>query len=126
MDAMTRDHARAEWAKSGLTYADLSPESLRRLRGMIDHTMRASGLMQGSYRAAQRFIDRLDGPSPWADLRCRSYCFEGRQAVTFEKDGFIGFAGWADDYNVQPILTAFCKWVAILARLGQPEAEDRT
>lgn len=26
-------------------------------------------------------------------------------------DGFVGFAGWADDTNVQPILTAFCAWV---------------
>lgn len=26
-------------------------------------------------------------------------------------DGFVGFAGWAGDHNVQPILTAFCRWV---------------
>ena len=109
--SFTRDGARERWAQSGLTIADLNAESLRTLRAMIDRAMRASGLMQGSYRAHQRFLLHLEAPQPWADLRCRSLYFNDRQAITFEPDGFVGFAGWADQWNVQPILTAFCRWV---------------
>lgn len=110
-DFITRDQAREIWATSGLSLADLTADNLRQLRGMIDRAMKASGLMQGSYRAAQRFCCRLDVQQPWAELRCRSNYFDNRQAVTFEKEGFVGFAGWADEFNVQPILSAFCKWV---------------
>jgi hypothetical protein len=44
------------------------------------------------------------------ELCCRSDYFEGRQAVTFEEGGFVGFAGWADEVNVQPVLRAFVAW----------------
>lgn len=37
--------------------------------------------------------------------------FKGREAISFNSDGFIGFAGWADDKNVQPFLRAFVLWV---------------
>lgn len=120
---LARDQARALWAESGLTYADLNAGHLRTLRGMIHRAMKASGLMSGSFRAHQRFNIHLNG----ADLRCRSNYFTGRQAITFEPTGFIGFAGWADQWSVQPILTAFCKWVPHVAaalRARQQEAKD--
>lgn len=112
--SLSRDQARAVWSGRGLTNSDLTAENLRLLQGMINQAMMDSGLLQGSYRASQRFSLGIDAEIPWADLRCRSYYLEGRQAVTFERNGFVGFAGWADEYHVQPILIAFGKWVDLL------------
>lgn len=44
-------------------------------------------------------------------LRVSGFYFSGREAISFNEDGFIGIAGWADDTNVQPFLRAFHKWV---------------
>jgi len=37
--------------------------------------------------------------------------FKEREAVSFNQDGFIGFAGWSDDKNVRPFIDAFVRWV---------------
>jgi len=107
MSTMTRDEARSHWKKSGLSFASLTPSNLRNLRGKVNKAMIASGAIGESYRAHQRFTIR----DTHAALRCRAYYFEQREAITFNKDGFVGFAGWADDTNIQPILSAFCAWV---------------
>lgn len=43
---------------------------------------------------------RVDGPY-----------FEGREAISINPDGFIGFAGWADSRNERPFLCAFARWL---------------
>lgn len=65
--------------------------------------------MSGSYR-----VDEIKGRS----ITVKAHYFEGRQGVTFEP-GFVGFAGWSDDENVQPILKATVKWVEELTA-GEP------
>ncbi len=115
---MTRDEARDHWAKSGLTYAVLTKESIARLRKIIDAEMRKSGCINGTFRAGRAGTVTKD----WADIRCQAFYFTGRQAVTFERDGFIGFAGWADETNVQPILSAFVAWVDEIVALAEVAA----
>ena len=46
---------------------------------------------------------------------CSTDQWEGREAVSFNRDGFIGFAGWADSSNVRPILDGVEKWLDFLA-----------
>jgi len=106
---LRREDARALWAASGLTYKALTNESVARLWLMIDAELRSSRLIR-KYRAGKYRV-WMSGPDLVADIRCSAYYFRNRQAVTFERNGFIGFAGWADDNNVQPILSAFCDWV---------------
>lgn len=36
--------------------------------------------------------------------------FENREAISFNRDGFIGFGGEFSSVNVQPMLKAFFKW----------------
>lgn len=115
---MTRDDARALWSEAGLNYADLNLGRLQALRNQINAAMKASGLFSpagrtgGTYRMNAK-IDADCGPDGWwASLTCRTYYFKDREAVTFNGNGFIGFAGWSDDANVQPILSAFRDWVA--------------
>lgn len=109
---MTRNDARAAFAATGLTYADLGRDDLRALRNAIDKELKSSGLIEG-YRS-DRSIRMVDWPMGWAAIRCNAYYFEKREAVTFGPEGFIGFAGWADDKNVVPIIAGFLKWLDAL------------
>lgn len=44
-------------------------------------------------------------------LFVNSNYFTRRECVSFNKDGFIGFCGWADSKNEKPIIDAFMEWV---------------
>jgi len=43
-------------------------------------------------------------------IHCKGSWFDRREAISFNKDGFIGFAGWASSENVKPFIKAFVKW----------------
>lgn len=107
----TRSDARNAWAKSGLTYDALTPDAMERLRAMLDAEMQGGEYLRGTFRATHK-PKRLRCGS--YDIRCSAWYFKGRQArqcITFEPSGFIGFAGWADDTNIQPIIRAFVAWI---------------
>lgn len=109
---LTRDDARDLFAKAGLTYESVTRDSLQRLRALINTRMKASGLFKDTYRCRQRpKILQRNGKFLYAEVRCHAYYFDDREVVTFNPDGFIGFAGWAADDNVQPILAGFSEWV---------------
>ena len=108
-----RNAARALWTASGLDYAVLTTPNLRRLISLIDAEMKASGLIRGSFRMCAKFDLRHRSEVPMqAELRCSAVYFKRREAVTFGSDGFVGFAGWADDENVKPVLAGFARWVS--------------
>ncbi len=48
-------------------------------------------------------------------LYVNSHYFTRREAISFNRDGFIGFAGWADQGNTNPLLRAFLQWCDYLA-----------
>lgn len=67
---------------------------------------------QAFYRAGRQRATVKDTKwGRYAEVRCKADYFDDREAVTFNTDGFIGFAGWADNTNVQPILEGFKEWV---------------
>ena len=116
-----REEARQLWAETGLRISDLSRADLATLRTRLDRELIASGLIRGSLRMERRIGIRADdGRVRTAELRCRSDYFADRQAVTFEESGFVGFAGWADELNVQPVLIAFTGWARERARRPLP------
>lgn len=43
-------------------------------------------------------------------IRVNSHYFTGREAISFNEGGFIGFCGELDQSNTQPFLNAFEKW----------------
>lgn len=107
---MTRDDARATWAKSGLSYSILNRENLGRLRKLMEIELKDAGLMNDTLRM-DNSVKPIYAKRNWAGLRCRAYYFEDREAVTFNSDGFVGFCGWADNDHVAPFVTGFVKWV---------------
>lgn len=38
--------------------------------------------------------------------------YSEREAISFNENGFIGIAGWADSENTRPIIRAFKYWCA--------------
>lgn len=108
---ISRNEARAAFAASGLTYEVLTPVSIRRLRTLVNARMAASGCILGTYRCKQRGVIAESPRGRYAFIRCRSDYFDDREAITFNNDGFIGFAGWADDENIKPVLDGFNDWL---------------
>ncbi|WP_395601167.1 hypothetical protein AB4P95_30110 (plasmid) [Pseudomonas sp. A1437] len=104
---MTRAEARALFDAAKLDYRVITPENMQLLRTRINRAMVASGLIKSTYRCRQRAIVR----EGYGEIRCKSFYFDSREAITFNPDGFIGFAGWADDKNVQPVLAGFADWI---------------
>ena len=55
-----------------------------------------------------------------AYLRVDGPYFTNREAISFNGDQFIGFAGWATDKNVKPFISAFVEWVDwFVAKYGE-------
>lgn len=76
------------------------------LRKMFAERFTYSDLTQHDIEALEGFIGIES-----AFLFCDGSYFTGREAISFNSDGFIGFCGWADDKNSMPFLVAFYRWV---------------
>lgn len=119
---LTADGMRALFAER-LTYADVTPNDVVALQGYLcveyarhDREAKSRMRMRPTYR--KRFEPRCETSEPRgqghitsAYLFVSGYYFDGREAISFNPDDFIGFAGWADGRNVQPFLRAFRRWV---------------
>lgn len=55
-----------------------------------------------------RFIDKKYKEA-FIIVKCDNYSY--REGISFNKDGWIGFAGWSDNDNVKPFINAFKEWV---------------
>ncbi|MFB0847306.1 hypothetical protein [Paenibacillus oleatilyticus] len=118
---LTRDAARKHFADSGLTYAGINKVRIEELKTIIQkhldiHEVRTDTKMQINKRNKKAVFEK-DGSMLGCGLTMRSHYFTDREAITFGTSGFIGFAGWADDTNVAPLLSAFIEWVDQLAGL---------
>ena len=120
-ETLTREQARVAYMASGLQSRPLDLQRLRALRDTINREMLSAALMDGTFHMAHPSFIRINGPRV-AELRCLSYYFDDREAITFNPDGFVGFAGWADNQNVQPILRGFMAWVE--SESATPEASQ--
>lgn len=116
------DEARAEFKNSGLTYMDLTLARITALRDFVDRHLRESKLMKGTYKAEKKTVLKFLPDGVYGAVTCRSHYFQKREAVTFNSDGFIGFAGWADPVNVVPVVSAFREWITFV--MAEKEAVD--
>lgn len=103
MNSMTRDRVREGLKNAGIRCETVTDEELRRLRKIIAKHLRRSVIYHGTARLARakknlRFIEM------------KTEQWDRREAVSLNPDGFICIAGWADNSNVQPILSALIEW----------------
>jgi hypothetical protein len=114
---MSRQDARDAWEKAGFNYLYLTIGRLQMLRDLINEEMKSSNLIpsslggKGTFRMNSSIKSNIGFDGIQAELTCKSRHFEKREAVTFNGNGFIGFGGWADEQNIQPILSGFLKWI---------------
>lgn len=117
-NTFTRDQARKAF-NANLTYAHIQPNDIRALEGFLcieyaQHERNGEHMeMHPSYRkATQPVINQAStGGIEDAYLRVSGFYFAGREAISFNADGYISFAGWADNINIQPFLCAFMRWL---------------
>lgn len=117
----SNDEARQYFADKGLTYDDITEGDILILSMMLEKEIKKSnkaGETSVSTITLSKKIDmkrKTNGHIICCFLYVNSHYFERREAISFNRDGFIGFAGWADQGNTNPILRAFLKWCDYLS-----------
>ena len=110
---MNTDDAREMWQRSGFDYSVLTTPNVEMLAGLLsvelsDFAKHGGMEMVVAYKEIWRDKSMkvtscritVDGPY-----------FKDRMGIAFDRDGFIGFAGWASSNNIRPFVQAFVTWV---------------
>ena len=119
---MTNEECRQLFIDKGLTYVDINKDKLDKLKEIL--TTELLEFSKTHPEIAMKLVKKLSaGRSKCCKfdengslisyfIRVNGSYFKDREAISFNPDGFIGFAGWADSTNVSPMLSAFNKWVS--------------
>lgn len=116
----TPDEARSYFKEKGLTYGDITEGDILVLTMLLQKELKKSN-KAGETSVNITMSSKVDmkKKSSGSIICCFLYVnanyFTRREAISFNRDGFIGFAGWADQGNVNPLLRAFLKWCDYLA-----------
>lgn len=102
---MNRDQVREGLSNAGISCENITEAQLKSLRRILSKHLRRSGIYRGTARLARAHKDLKF-------IEMKTEQWDRREAISFNRDGFIGFAGWADDSNVKPVLDAVIEWAA--------------
>ena len=117
----SNDEARQYFKDKGLTYADITEGDILVLVGNLNKEIKKSNKAGETSTDTMHLSKKIaikknrDGSIVSCYLYMNSHYFTQREAISFNSDGFIGFAGWADQGNTNPLLRAFLKWCDSLA-----------
>lgn len=117
----TNDEARQYFKNKGLTYDDIIEGDILTLTMLLNREIKLAikeceTSVDTMYLSKKIDMKRKsNGTMICCFLYVNSHYFERRECISFNRDGFIGFAGWADQGNVNPILRAFIKWCDYLS-----------
>lgn len=115
------EEARQYFKDKGLTYADVTEGDILVLVGNLNKEIKKSNKAGETSTNTMHLSKKVtmkknrDGSIISCSLYMNSHYFTQREAISFNEDGFIGFAGWADQGNTNPLLRAFLKWCDYLA-----------
>lgn len=116
----TADEARDYFKAKGLTYGDITEGDILVLTILLQKELKKSNRinetsvnMTLSQKVDMKLAD--DGTLISCFFHMSAHYFTDREAISFNRDGFIGFAGWADVGNKNPLLRAFLAWCDFLA-----------
>ena len=118
---MDRDKAREYFEDAELTYEDIGESEIILLNCILKKVLGKTKNSKDTI--ALKGCDNFDiTETPYKSLEsCYLYVnsdyFDERECISFNDFGFIGFAHWADEDNIKPILSAFCIWVDIVKAL---------
>lgn len=116
-----------------LTYKDITEKRFNKLVAILEEHLgkwnrlhleeRQEGIINSKYYMTihphkrfskypgTRYVKDIFGDLKEAFIIVECDRYSKRSGISFNQDGFIGFAGWADSTNVIPFLTAFEEWV---------------
>ena len=117
----SNDEARQYFKDKGLTYKDITEGDILALVMLLNKHIKAAVKDSETSVDTMRLSRKMelktasDGSIKYCFLYVSSHYFDNRECISFNVDGFIGFAGWADQGNTNPILRAFLEWCDNLA-----------
>ena len=118
----SNEDCRKRFADYGLTYCDITDGDILVLAMLLNREIKKSNktgeTSVNTTRLSEKKIikHRPNGSITEAYLFMNSHYYTQRECISFNKDGFIGFAGWADDGNSNPLRRAFLEWCEILKK----------
>lgn len=121
----TTNEAREFFKNRGLSYDSIHEGDILILCMMLQKELKKSN-KAGETSVAMTLSKRVDmkkksnGSITECYIYMNAHYFTRRECISFNRDGFIGFAGWADQGNTNPLLRAFLEWCNYLAEAGDP------
>lgn len=118
---MTSEQAKELFSEKGLTYENITKGDIGVLFTFLNKQVKEAnkaGIMStNTMRMSRKIKSKLDttGNVKECYLFLNSHYFTQREAISFNSDGFIGFAGWVDSGNKSPLMSAFVEWVDTIA-----------
>lgn len=112
----TNDEARDYFKECGLSYKDIMEGDILALVLLLNRELKKSNKIGETSVNTMSLSKKIDmkkntnGSISSCFLYLNSHYFTMREAISFNKGGFIGFAGWADDGNLNPLKRAFLAW----------------
>ena len=117
----TTKEARQYFRDKGLSYHDITEGDILSLLMRLNREIKKSNKAGETSVSTMHMSSKIDmkkrtnGTIIKCFLYINSHYFTRREAISFNEDGFIGFAGWADQGNTNPLLRAFLRWCDDLA-----------
>lgn len=118
----SNEDCRKRFKEYGLTYDDVTDGDILMLVMLLNREIKksvSSGEMStDTMRLSDKRIikHKSNGTITECYLFMNSHYFTRRECISFNKDGFIGFAGWADEGNLNPIRRAFLEWCDLIKK----------
>lgn len=118
----TRDECRERFKELGLSYSDITEGDVLALVMLLNREIKKSNKSGETSVNTMRLSEKRevdtneDGTIRTCFLYMNSHYFKNRECISFNRDGFIGFCGWADSGNANPVKRAFLEWCDILAK----------
>ena len=112
----SNDKVREYFKNCGLSYDDITEGDILTLVMMLNKEIKKSNKSGETSVNTMHLSKKINikkktnGSIICCFLYMNSHYFEQRECISFNRDGFIGFAGWADTGNLNPIKRAFLKW----------------
>ena len=117
----TTKEARQYFRDKGLSYHDITEGDILFLLMLLNREIKKSNKAGETSVSTMHMSSKIDmkkrtnGTIIKCFLYINSHYFTRREAISFNEDGYIGFAGWADQGNTNPLLRAFLRWCDDLA-----------
>ena len=110
-----RNKARKYFEECNLSYEIINMNDLYKLIKILNKKISETNnylimMNEPHLKGKNRNIIFKNNKLIFAGLRVKGDYFADREAITFNQDKFIGFCGWADDNNTQPITDGFIEW----------------